>query len=375
MKILMMSQGVPTKKYPMNGIHQFAYAEALKKAGVDVIVGVHDIRSVFRLRKPGFFKMKKDGLDVYGYHQFIETKDPVKAGEKSVKGFDRLYRRIKEEDSFDLIHAHFYEYAYGAARSSLRTEPLVVSEHASSVNRDRLKSKDPRRYRAAKTVYDAADAVIVGSPFFEKRMEDNFGISPLVLPTITDDDVFVPGTSEDDVFHIVSTGNLKPQKGQRELLVAFGKYFRDRKADLTIIGSGPDEKYLKEYTKEKNLEDRVRFTGQLSQEEIAEIYKKSDLFVLASRTETYGKVYVEAMAAGLPCVTVNNGGSEHFITDFNGKVAEVSNPDSLGMNMLEIYENIDRYDSDKIRRYEQKHFSRRKATEDLTAVYREILMR
>ncbi|MDO5716047.1 MAG: glycosyltransferase [Tissierellia bacterium] len=373
MKVLILSQGIPNSKYPMNGIHQFAYAKALKKKGIDVIVAAHDIRSIYRLRKPGFIKTEYDGIRTYLQNQFIETNHRMKAGAKAIKGFRKLYHRIKEEEQFDLIHGHFYEYTYGAAMLEEREEPLIISEHSSSINKDSLEDMRKDYYDLAKKTYENCDGIIVGSPFFQKRMEKNFGVQATVLPTIINDDVFYLGKEKADFFKIVSTGNLIEAKGHREMIEAFHQYFSDIDAKLYIIGSGPDQKYLEEMIEKRNLKDSVILLGQCSREEIANEYANAHIFALASRTETYGKVYVEAMAAGLPVLTVNNGGSEHFIRSFNGKIAKVSDVKSLGINLLDMYQNYDGYDCEKIQAFEQEEFSESVAVDKLVELYDKIL--
>ncbi|MDO5716090.1 MAG: glycosyltransferase [Tissierellia bacterium] len=373
MKVLLLSQGIPNSKYPMNGIHQFAYGKALKKKGIDVIVAAHDIRSIYRLRKPGFHVTEYEGIRTYLQNQFIETNDRLKAGTKAVKGFQKLYQRIKKEETFDIIHGHFYEYTYGAAMIKERQEPLVISEHSSSINKDSLKNMRKDYYELAKRTYENCDGIIVGSPFFKKRLKKNFGVEATVLPTIINDDVFYCGKEKADFFKIVSTGNLIEAKGHREMIEAFHRYFSEINAKLYIIGSGPDQKYLEKMIDERNLKDSVILRGQCRREEMAKEYADAHIFALASRTETYGKVYVEAMAAGLPVLTVNNGGSEHFIHSFNGKIAKVSDVKSLGINLLDMYKNYDGYDGEKIRAFEQEEFSESVAVNRLVDFYDKIL--
>ena len=51
----------------------------------------------------------------------------------------------------------------------------------------------------------------------------------------------------------------------------------------------------------------------MSRDEIGQIMQKSDVFVLASREETFGLVYIEAMLAGLPVIATSCGGPEEFV--------------------------------------------------------------
>jgi len=75
---------------------------------------------------------------------------------------------------------------------------------------------------------------------------------------------------------------------------------------LKIIGEGPHEKYLKNLTKNLELEDNVEFLGKINNtEDLIRILKKSHVFSLPSIAEGFGMAIVEAMAADLPYVASN----------------------------------------------------------------------
>jgi glycosyltransferase involved in cell wall biosynthesis len=76
---------------------------------------------------------------------------------------------------------------------------------------------------------------------------------------------------------------------------------------LLLVGVGPLEGALRELSVRRELEGRVAFVGQVSEDELPAYYQACDLFVLPSiaRTEAFGIVQVEAMAAGMPVVSTN----------------------------------------------------------------------
>ena len=76
---------------------------------------------------------------------------------------------------------------------------------------------------------------------------------------------------------------------------------------LMLVGEGPLEGELRRRVIERGLQDRVVFAGQVTDEALPAYYQASDLFVLPSiaRTEAFGVVQVEAMAAGIPVVSTN----------------------------------------------------------------------
>jgi rhamnosyl/mannosyltransferase len=76
---------------------------------------------------------------------------------------------------------------------------------------------------------------------------------------------------------------------------------------LLLVGDGPLEPALRQRAAALGMDDRVVFAGRVSDEDLPAYYQASDVFVLPSvaRTETFGVVQVEAMAAGLPVVSTN----------------------------------------------------------------------
>jgi rhamnosyl/mannosyltransferase len=76
---------------------------------------------------------------------------------------------------------------------------------------------------------------------------------------------------------------------------------------LLLVGDGPLEPELRKRAIALGIEDRVVFAGRVSDEDLPAYYQASDVFVLPSiaRTETFGVVQVEAMAAGVPVVSTN----------------------------------------------------------------------
>lgn len=90
-------------------------------------------------------------------------------------------------------------------------------------------------------------------------------------------------------------------------------------AKLLIIGDGPERENLEKLVKKLKLNDKVIFTGKVPLKDIGMYYKLGNIFVTASTTETQGLTVIEALAASLPVVAIND---ESFIepikNDYNG---------------------------------------------------------
>ena len=146
---------------------------------------------------------------------------------------------------------------------------------------------------------------------------------------------------------ILTCANLKKRKNIDKLILAV-KDFAD--FELTVIGDGRELKNLKKI-KAKN----VKFLGALPHEKVLEAMRNSDIFVLPSVRETFGMVYLEAMASGCITVCSKNDGVDGIIKDSeNGflceptvegiketllKIKHCENPDEIIKNSLETVKN------------------------------------
>jgi phosphatidylinositol alpha-1,6-mannosyltransferase len=88
----------------------------------------------------------------------------------------------------------------------------------------------------------------------------------------------------------------------------------------TIVGDGYDRPRLETLAKELGIEERVRFAGFVSQEELLDTYAQSDLMILTSAVipgshEGFGIVYLEAAASGVPCLAARLGGAAEAVEE------------------------------------------------------------
>lgn len=137
----------------------------------------------------------------------------------------------------------------------------------------------------------------------------------------------------------LAVARLVERKGLTDLLRAMARLDRDR-FELDIAGSGPLEAALRQLTVELGLSSRVRFLGALDRDEVAEAYRRADLFTLASWEESFGNVFAEALASGLPIVGSDVGGIPEFIGHgTNGLLVPPRRPDALAQAIRYLEEN------------------------------------
>lgn len=116
--------------------------------------------------------------------------------------------------------------------------------------------------------------------------------------------------------HIVllSVSRLKQWKRVDRIIDALHQLNND-KVHLVIVGDGPEKKYLKERAHKHTLGDRVHFCGNIPHEYLAEYYALADIFLSCYSLSNIGNPLLEAMRAGKPIITIDNGDTAQLIID------------------------------------------------------------
>lgn len=116
---------------------------------------------------------------------------------------------------------------------------------------------------------------------------------------------------------IVYLGRLSSEKGLDQLIEALIQMDRvgtiDAKAEVTLIGEGPQRPHLEKRIRELGWQDRVRLTGQLDRSTFGRLLQQMDFCVQPSLTEGYSKAWLDAFAYGLPVLGTRAGAAERVI--------------------------------------------------------------
>lgn len=101
---------------------------------------------------------------------------------------------------------------------------------------------------------------------------------------------------------------------------------RDLDLEYNIVGDGHLAEELNKLVKDLNLDGTVHLLGPVDQDEVAEILKKSDIFILPSLAECLSVVLMEAQAVGLPVITSDVGGVRDVVAheDFRVPAGDVA---------------------------------------------------
>ena len=193
-----------------------------------------------------------------------------------------------------------------------------------------------------KSTYQKAAVVISGSTYTKRWLESALSLSPekvrLMYENGVPDSCYAAAVSEEKfpanananangekvkTLNLIFSGRLVPYKGCDLLLRALAEEGLEM-CHLTILGDGAEKSSLEDLCSELGLAGRVTFAGWVANNEVYDYYAKADLFVFPSVREFGGAVVMEAMAQGLPCVVVDNGGIGEYVDESCGtKIAPV----------------------------------------------------
>jgi len=230
-------------------------------------------------------------------------------------------RRLHREQPIDLIHAHVALPCGNAAAMIARSLaiPFVVSVHGLDAFATNQVHGLFGRWcaHASRNVYRSATSVICVSGKVRQQIAERMDITGLDLRVVyngADPLLFSPAPDREESDLILSVGNLDPIKGH-ELVVRAVQALKGSHPSLRceIIGTGPEMPRLKTLARDLGISESVIFLGRQSRSEVAKRMQRCALFVLPSRYEAIGCVYLEAMACAKPAIGCYQQGISEII--------------------------------------------------------------
>lgn len=179
--------------------------------------------------------------------------------------------------------------------------------------------------------YRQATFIIAGSSYTRQWVHHTLRVPLERLPLIWENGVpdafYAPLTDVTDrhqplsktPLKLIFCARLEPYKGA-DMLIRAAALLRDREIpfQLAIVGDGSEMSALQQLVSALQLAPCVTFTGWVNQHQTRQYYLEADVFVFPSVREFGGAVVMEAMACGLPCVVVDNGGIAEYVDDTSG---------------------------------------------------------
>ena len=380
MNVLVISRGFPSARNPMSGNFELDQAKSLVNLGHKVVILYVDRMSNLSDRgKFGISKKQEGDIIVYRISVvplplkkcFLGISSRIMAS----LGFILFKRILKDGFLPDVIHAHYlFNMPIALKIKEKYNIPVVATEHWSLIIK-----KHPRRdvISLAKICYSKVDRLISVSKSLYASIRSISGCDSAVIPNIVDTLSFAY-KAKDSIktgFVFVSVGNLIKRKGFDLLIKAFSKADFDKNVCLYIVGDGPEYKYLLKFVAMLNLQDQIFLLGRKTRAEIKDIFVNADAFVLSSKFETFGVVYIEALASGLPVIATRCGGPESFLSKEDGLIVPINDVDSLTSALKYMKQYRDLYDSKKIAERCLSSFSPTVVGREIESVYESVIIK
>jgi glycosyltransferase involved in cell wall biosynthesis len=238
----------------------------------------------------------------------------------------RFLVRLRRDFPFDLIDAHF-AYPDGLAAvllGRLLRRPVVVTLRGSIV---RLQHYRLHRPQIRWALDHAARVIAVSQSLKDVATDLGVGARHIsVIPNGVDLAKFRPKVRSAareacglplDRPIILTVGGIYEGKGQHHVVEALAR-LSARRPDAVYVMVGEDRRDgyvegLRERVARAGLGERVRFAGRKPHDALADWYSAADVFCLATRSEGWANVLLEALACGTPVVATRVGGNAEIV--------------------------------------------------------------
>lgn len=228
-----------------------------------------------------------------------------------------------------------------------------------------------------------ASAVLVPTEFVKKDIVKTLGVSAKKIVVVSESGQLktVAGIINLKRYNIkkpflLYVGNAYPHKNLERLILAFGKLITDFGLDIQLVIAGRKDAFhsrIEDEIIEAGLSERVIFTGFVTDQQLAGLYRGAELYVFPSLSEGFGLPGLEAMSYGLPVASSN----ATCLPEVYGEAVEYFDPtniDDMAQVLAKLYGNKKRQAELVKKGFAQiKKYSWEATTKKTLAVYKKVL--
>jgi glycosyltransferase involved in cell wall biosynthesis len=252
-------------------------------------------------------------------------------------------RKFINDGGYDIIHTH-------GARANLFVDlihhqlsvPWVITVHSDPLQDFAGRGKLGQIFTKlnVRALHDA-DRVLAITERFRQQLIEQVGLIPNKLRVIYNGidfcpDEEVPAKYAHPGFNLLNVARMEPVKNLSLLLKAVADLDQPE-LHLHLVGDGSQKAELQALARDLGISEQVNFHGFLSHADIKELDRKMDGFVLASKSESFPLVLLEASDQLLPLVSTKVGDMDQMIPDAqHGFTAEVDDLASLEMALKQL---------------------------------------
>ncbi len=393
MNIFIIPSSYPTINNHISGVFYKEQALSLGESGSDLKVAV----SIFGRFSFHVSKSLRDNVSLF--KNYIKSKDEIinpsgnyfefvkptltwtwRILDGNIKGIVRSHEKnfLKARNKLgkiDLIHAHISHPAGYAAMiiAEKYKVPYIITEHMGPFPFPNLIKNGKLVKKLTEPMFHASKIICV-SPSLERTINE-FGFENTVyIPNLIDEEKFFPVKNKNSAFTFFTLAAMVDEKGIPELLNSISlsvKIFP--KIMFKIAGDGENLESYKKFAVDNGFSDNIIWLGRISREEAVEEYQSCDAFILTSRHESFGVVYIEALACGKPLIATRCGGPEIIVNKNNGILVPVGDVNSIKDAIVYVVKNKNKYKASLIRNDFLKRFSKKAVVKQIKELYKSIL--
>jgi glycosyltransferase involved in cell wall biosynthesis len=377
MRVIIIPSWTPSEKNRIAGVFIYEQAKLLSDLGLNVSIFQiqSESYSIFWKATNRIEKQTYWGVSVYT----LNAKTVPKVGSIMINRwaslYDDIYQVFKNENSErPIIHAHGYIAGFAARRLAEKYHiPFVLTEHNSAIIKHNYRWWHESEI---KQTYQSAHALIAVSERLKKAMQKLTDQKILVIPNLVNQNTFHPlQKQQSQIFEFIMVGGLDENKRTEQAINAFSIILEkgDQKNYLLrIIGSGSKRQRLENHVSKKQITKWVRFEGILPLDQVAIKMQKADALITISKTETFGKVIIEALASGIPVIASRSADPEEIVRSENGIKIE-DDLKQLPKAMIQMTQEADTYIPAKLHKEVIKNYGKEAVLKQVIAVYESVL--
>ncbi len=228
---------------------------------------------------------------------------------------------IARSEEFDVIHSHdWLTYPAGIHAKTVTGKPLVVHVHATDFDRSRG-NVNPNVFAIEMDGMNNADHIITVSDLTRRTVIEKYHQDPEKVTTVhnaviplSQEILSIPNKSSVKDSIVTFLGRITMQKGCEYFVEAAALVLaRTKNIRFIMAGSGDMMEAMIDLVVKYNIADYFHFTGFMRGNEVYEVFKASDVYVMPSVSEPFGISPLEAMQCGVPSIISKQSGCAEIL--------------------------------------------------------------